>query len=407
MNCEIIFSPFLGDFYIDYSSPFPEWLIRINLAALIFMLEAGFVGGMIFLIHFCFTLPMRRTERARLFLSLLESALQRGQSVEAMILSIAESRDRTVGVRFHLVAAYIESGLGFIEAMDKVPRFMPPQIAAMLHAGAKLGDLKKVLPACQEILRDRPVAVRSAMHYLMVVVVLFSPIFIAVVTLTTKFVIPKFKDVAGGMGVELWPLTTFVFALADSGWLVGLEILLSALLVFVTVVYIGGPGFLRWFQFQSVPFVDWIAWCIPWKRKRLQRTFSAMLAVLLDSGVPEAEVLRLAGDCTANEICRRRSVRAVSALAQGGKLEAAIRAFDDNGGFHWRLRNAAHARGGFLNALRGWHESLDAKAFQQEEATAHVLTTGLVIVNGVFVALIATAMFGVLMAILNGVLSHS
>jgi type II secretory pathway component PulF len=41
--------------------------------------------------------------------------------------------------------------------------------------------------------------------------------------------------------------------------------------------------------------------------KKLQRTFSAMLAVLLDGGVPEAEAVRLAGDCTANEICRRRA----------------------------------------------------------------------------------------------------
>ena len=79
--------------------------------------------------------------------------------------------------------------------------------------------------------------------------------------------------------------------------------------------------------------------------------------------------------------------------------------FDDTGEFHWRLANATHARGGFLNALRGWHESLDAKAFQQEETTAHAVTTGVVILNGVLVALICTAMFGILLAVLNGALT--
>jgi len=58
-----------------------------------------------------------------------------------------------------------------------------------------------------------------------------------------------------------------------------------------------------------------------------------------------------------------------------------------------------------LKALHGWHESLDAKAFQQEEATAHVVTSGLVIMNGLAVGLIVTAMFGLLVAALKATLS--
>ena len=79
----------------------------------------------------------------------------------------------------------------------------------------------------------------------------------------------------------------------------------------------------------------------------------------------------------------------------------AVRAFDDSGEFQWRLTNATHAHGGFLDALRGWHEALDAKAFQQEEAAAHLITTGVVILNGAFVALIAIAMFGILTGVLD------
>jgi hypothetical protein len=356
-------------FLLDFSIAV-IFLVRLFL----FALSLAIFFGLLYAVHLLFSLPLRRAERARLFLDLLEGALQRGQSVEAMILSIAQSCDRTVGVRFHMVAAYVESGLRFGEALGKVPRFLPPQITAMLHAGEKLGDLKKVLPACREILRDRPAAVRSGMHYLIVVVLLFSPAFIFIVMMTMLFVVPKFKDVASGMGAQMWPVTTFVFALVDSGLLLGLEILITLLLLLLTITYVGGPGFVHWFQFNRVPVVDWLAWRVPWKKKRLQRTFSAMLAVLLDGGVPETEAI---------------------------KLDTAVRAFDDSGEFQWRLTNATHAHGGFLDALRGWHEALDAKAFQQEEATAHVLTSGLVVLNGVFVALIATAMFGILMVLLN------
>jgi type II secretory pathway component PulF len=401
MNAGIIFSPLLGEIF--HSDGFRiDVLVKIALGTISFLFWAASTAGTIFLIHFFLTLPMRRAERARLFLDLLEGALKRGQSIEEMILSVAQSRDQSVGVRFHLLAAYIESGLRLVGALEKVPRFLPPQIAAMFRAGEKLGDLKKVLPACREILRDRPAGVRSAVHYMILVVLLFSPVFVFVVFFTTVFVIPKFKDVAAGSGVKLWPETLFIFG--HTGWLIGLELFIFLLLALITLIYVGGPQFVRWFQFQGLPFADWIAWRIPWKQKRLQRTFSAMLAVLLDGGVPEAIAVRLAGDCTANEICRRRSERAAAAIENGIKLDEAIRAFDDSGEFHWRLTNATHARGGFLNALSGWHEALDAKAFQQEEATAHVVTSSIVILNGLLVALIATAMYGILVAMLNRML---
>lgn len=403
MNAEFTFSPMLCQaFDSDSWSSFLVILLKFLVGVLLAVGWVGGIFGSVLLIHFFFTLPMRRAERARLFLELLEGALKRGVTAEEMILSVAQSRDRTVSVRFHLLAVYIESGMAFRAALGKVPRFLPPQVSAMLRVGEKLGDIKKILPACHEILRDHPAGVRSAVHYLILVILFFSPVFVSVVMMSTVFVIPKFRDVAAGMGTKVWPLTQFVFGHAN--WLIGFEITISMLMAVATIIYIGGPQFVRWFQFRGLPFVDWIAWRVPWKHKRLQRTFSAMLAVLLDGGVPEAEAIRLAGDSTANEICRRRAGHIVTALGKGMKIDEAIRMFDDTGEFRWRLMNSTHVHGGFLNALRGWHEALDAKAFQQEEATAHVVTTGLVLLNGALVALIATAMFGMLIMILKGVL---
>ena len=357
------------------------------------------------LLHFLLSLPMRRRDRARFFLDLIETVVNRGQPVEPAILSAAENHDRAIGVRFFLLAAHLEGGARLGEALEKEPRFLPPQVNAMLRAGEKLGDLKKVLPACREVLRVAPDTVRTTMQYMVAILLLFAPIAIWLICLLSIFVIPKYKEVAAGMGTPLWPITIFVFALNDSHILIGFEALVFLALTAGVATYIGGPGFVRWFQFRSVPIVDWITWRLPWKQKKLLRAFSAMLAVLLDGGVPEADAVRLAGESTANEICRRRARRVVAALKNGAKLDDAIRAFDDTGEFHWRLTNATHARGGFLAALRGWHEALDAKAFQQEETTTHAVTSGLVILNGCVVALIATAMFGIMIAILTGMLN--
>jgi type II secretory pathway component PulF len=404
MNTHSIILPFVGSLSgtgVQYSPL--DILPQLAATIACFILLVSTILGCVFLIHFLFTLPMRRAERARLFLDLLEGALDRGQAVEEMILSVAQSRDRTVGIDFHVLAAHIENGLNFTESLQKVPRIFPPQILAILAAGQKLGDLKKVLPAGREILRDRPESVRSAMHYLVLAVLVFSPAFIFVTLYTTTFVIPKFRDVAAAMGVKLWPETVFVFA--HTNWLLALEITVSLLIGLCVLSYIAGPRLTRWLKVGQIPIQDWLAWRISWKRKRLLRTFSAMLSVLLDGGVPEAEAVSLAGACTANEICRRRSQRILVALENGAKLDEAVRRFDDSGEFHWRMSNAAHGRGGFLPALRGWHQALDAKAFQQEEATAHLVTSGVAILNGALVVIIATAMFGILIAVLNHTLA--
>ena len=375
---------------------FTQFLIALFWSA-VFILLPG--GAFSVLMHYLLSLPMRRRDRALFFLDLVETVLQRGQPVEQAILAAAENRDRAIGVRFYMVAAHIEGGARLGEALEKVPRFLPPQITAILRAGEKLGDLKRVLPACREVLRVAPDTVRSTMHYMMAILLLFAPVACWIICLLSVLVIPKFKEVAAGSSAPLWPLTRFVFE--NTFWLVAFEVVVFLALLSVAVIYIGGPGLVRWFQFRSVPIVDWITWRVPWKQKKLQRTFSAMLAVLLDGGVPEAEAVRLAGDSTANEICRRRARRVIAALEKGIKLDDAVRVFDDSGEFHWRLTNATHAHGGFLNALRGWHESLDAKAFQQEEAATHAVASGLVIMNGVVVGLIATAMFGILIAMMR------
>ena len=362
-------------------------------------------GAFSVLLHFLLSLPMRRRDRARFFLDLLETALDRGQPVEHAMVSAADSRDRVMGVQFFLLAAQIENGDRLGEALEHTPGFLPPQVNSILLAGEKLGDLKKVLPAGREIVRAAPDTVRTTMHYMVAILMIFAPIAIFLISVISTFVIPKFRDVAAGMGFRVWPFANFVFALNNAHVLVGFEAILFFVLATGAAVYIGGPGLVRHFRFRSVPIIDWIAWQVPWKQKKLQLTFSAMLAVLLDGGVPEPVAVRLAGDSTANEICRHRSQRVIAALEKGLKLDEAVRSFDDTGEFHWRLTNATHAKNGFLKALQGWHEALEAKAFQQEETATHAVTSGLVILNGVVVGLVATAMFGILVMILKGMLN--
>jgi len=100
--------------------------------------------GIAYAIYVLLTLPLRRNERARMFLNLLELGIKEGQAPEAVIASASASRDRSLGVRFHWLAAHIEEGLRLSEALERVPRLLPPQVCAMLRIGERIDEVQKV-----------------------------------------------------------------------------------------------------------------------------------------------------------------------------------------------------------------------------------------------------------------------
>ena len=148
-----------------------------------------------------------------------------------------------------------------------------------------------------------------------------------------------------------------------------------------------------------------IALLFPWRRKRMQRDFSSILALLLDTGVPESEAVLLAGEATGHgAIIKKRAAAVAEALRQGIKLPEALKAFDDDGELRWRIANAAHNHTGFAKALAGWHETLDAKAFQLEQSAAQIATTVFVLINGVHRRLLCDRHFLVLIRFIGSAL---
>ena len=360
--------------------------------------------AILYVLYFLLTLPMRRAERGRMFLDLLELGLREGRQPEAAILEAAATHDRSLGARFHLLAAHLEQGLRLSQALARVPRLLPLQVQAVIHAGERLGDLAKVLPACRLLLRDSISQVRSALNYYVLVSFTVTPFTIFIPLVLKVKVLPSFKAVFEGMapGLQFPAFTRLVFA-TDS-LVITAQCALLGLVWLATLAYLGGPRLRYWFGLVmpgGEGFLDRLHLLLPWRRKRLQRDFSAMLAVLLEAGVPEAEALTLAGEATANSVIRRRAAKAVNLLQQGTKLPEAVRVLDDSGEWRWRLANGLGRAGGFVRALAGWHDALDAKAFQLEQTAAQVATTLLALFNGLIVAGIVIGMFLLLISLLN------
>jgi type II secretory pathway component PulF len=209
-------------------------------------------GAFAVLLHFLLSLPMRRRDRGLFFLDLIETALDRGQALEVAILSAAEMRDRAMGVGFYLLAAHIENGSRIGEALDKTPGFLHPQVNAILRAGEKMGNIKKVLPACREVLRVPPDSVRTTMHYMVTILLLFAVVASFMIWFVATFVVPRFRDLASGEGVKIWPVSAFV--LGNPFLLIAFEVTMFFSLTALAIIYIGGPGFVRFFKFRGLPF---------------------------------------------------------------------------------------------------------------------------------------------------------
>lgn len=370
-------------------------VLRVVAVASLFGILLGAIAGILYLMHFILSLPLRRAERARFFLDLVETAVKKGQSIEQTMISLANRHDLSMGVRFHLLAAWIEQGLSLADALARVPGFLPPQIVAMLMTGQNSVGLLKVLPACRQMLKDAVSKTHSALNYLVILTLVITPAGVFIYGVLSVFVLPKLNEITLDMMSSRSP--GLIFLSNHYALLMAAQVTMLLAVWLATLLFIGGPRMAAWF-----PMTEDLQYWLPWKRKRMERDFSTLLAVLLDSGVNESVAVTLAADCTCNRIMRRRAAHAVKGLGIGKTLPEAIREMDDAGEFGWRLANAVHGHGGFGRALAGWHESLDAKAFQQEQAAAHGITTAMVLWNGIFVGTIIISVFMTMVSILNG-----
>ena len=349
-----------------------------------------------------------------MFLSLLEVALAKGGSVEQSIIRLAQSREPSLGIRFHLLAAYLEQGLPLMAALDKVPRLLPPTVVAMLRVGWETGDVRRVLPSCRAHLSEASSRVQKAQHYLVTLCTIIFPIQLWFFWMITIVVAPKFKeifkDMLGDSRPELftffdWAITAFP----------ALVLCLGVPVLCGVILYILGPRPVDWLEWLTPNYLRWIArpfhalarfadrgvLLVPWKRRRLQRDFSAMLALLLDAGLTEEKAVVFAAAATANRAIAARAERVVTELQRGVKLPEALRFMDDAGELRWRVANAAHAGGRFGSALAGWHDTLDARAYSQEQAVAHLVTSACVFANGAVIGLFAVGIFRLFVELIN------
>ncbi|MCF7708799.1 MAG: type II secretion system F family protein [Verrucomicrobia bacterium] len=353
------------------------------------------------LIDLCLGIPMRRRQRAQLFIDVLETGIKSERSAESIMRDLIRRDERTMGYDLKMINDMLDEGASFAEALAAVPYFPHPKLNAILRAGYDSGRLKEVFGACRRVVEDDLSRTRGAQSYLMVLVCLYAPFNVILLLSLYTFVVPKYVEIMDSLQISESVWITF---LMEYGYIpITALICLAVLLLGSAFFYIAQSRVWSVFGFRRRPvFADYIAELFPWFRLRGRRDFAAVLAVLLDSGMPEADSIKLAADGVNNKLMGKRAAKAVSDLESGAGLVNALGRLGDKEEFTWRFRAMTAGRPGTMREkMEGWLEMLDAKSFQYEQAGAHILTTAAVLLNGAIVGGVVIAIFQLLVKVIE------
>lgn len=356
------------------------------------------VAGLSVLIYFLSTLPAHRRENARLFLDLLHTGLEEGRSLEHTVTDLARTRDRALGVRFYLVAAHLEEGVPLFDALEKVPAFLPPGITGILRAGGESGKLMEAVQAARRSMPNPVSRASHAIHYAFVLVLTVLPFCGLFLPMWSLVIFPKLNQILSDMEATVHPLTRF--ATQYSWWLSVIYAMLVVGIGSAFIAYLSGPKLFRRSPGRFRKFLERLRFEPLWQRHRLLRDFSLQLALLLEAGLPEAVAVEHAGRGTPSYRFQRDCEGIRAKLVAGIALPEALGELG-RAQFAWRFRNAAHGGRGFVEALRGWHEALEAEATRSEDVAAHLISSAMVIFNGVMVGLMVCAVFIALTNVVN------
>ena len=219
------------------------------------------------------------------------------------------------------ILADVESGRSLGDAFAKHPKVFDKVYLALVKAGEVSGTLDESLrriAAQQEKDAAMMSKIRGAMTYPLIVLA----VIIGVIIFMMSTVVPQVEGLYEDLGEELPPLTAFMVALANFGaqfwWLIVLVLLglVGALLQFRRTKT--GIRFFANFKLN-----------VPLFKGLFQRLYMARFArtaqILLATGVPMLDTLKISGDAVNNVVVQKSIDEAAEKVQAGKALSVALK----------------------------------------------------------------------------------
>lgn len=239
-------------------------------------------------------------------------------------LRVLEKQERNANLKRILaeLATSIEGGSTFSEALAQHPKVFNRLFVNMVKAGELGGVLEVVLKRLAEFSEKAQKIkgkVKAALFYPIAVLI----VAVGIMVLLMTFVVPKFKDVFGGMGITLPGFTVFVLAVSDIiknnilGTLGAMAVVVVLFLLFIKTKF----GRHAWDKVKlKMPPTGQVVTKVSISR------FTRTLGTLVSSGVPILQALTIVKETAGNVIIANAVGKIHESVKEGETITAPLEA---------------------------------------------------------------------------------
>jgi general secretion pathway protein F len=249
--------------------------------------------------------------------TLVASALPLDECIQA---AAEQTRRASTKALLLQVRSKVAEGHTLAHAMGQFPQTFGDMYRAMVTAGEQAGQLGPVLEQLADYTENRQHTAQKLQMALIYPFVLIG-VAIAVVTALMVFVVPEMVGIFAQTKTELPPLTVALIATSD--FLTNYGVLLMVGFVILVVVM---QRLLKNPIYKKVS--DAALLRIPGIRRVLigmdTSRFSSTLSILMASGVPLLDALKIAGAVMNNLVLRASSQEVASKVQEGSSLNRAL-----------------------------------------------------------------------------------
>ncbi len=239
-------------------------------------------------------------------------------------LRVLEKQERNAALKRILaeLATSIEGGSTFSEALAQHPKVFNRLFVNMVKAGELGGVLEVVLKRLAEFSEKAQKIkgkVKAALFYPIAVLI----VAVGIMVLLMTFVVPKFKDVFGGMGITLPGFTVFVLAVSDIiknnilGTMGAMAVVVVMFLLFIKTKF----GRHLWDKVKLImPPTGQVVTKVSISR------FTRTLGTLVSSGVPILQALTIVKETAGNVIIANAVIKVHESVKEGETITAPLEA---------------------------------------------------------------------------------
>ncbi|MCA8988163.1 MAG: type II secretion system F family protein [Planctomycetaceae bacterium] len=291
----------------------------------------------------------------------------------------------------------VESGNTLSEAMARQPKAFDNLYVNMVKAGEAGGALEVILQRLAEF-KEKAQSLKRKVQGAMIYPASVMTVAAGIVGFIMYFIIPKFKEIFLGFGVELPAITMLLINISDM--VVNYCFLIPAIPIAV------------WLSLKIIrknktgAFVtDWLALKIPIMGLILSKSTTARtcrtLGTLIASGVPILEALSISRDTAGNHVFRRAFDHIYAAIREGESMAVPLketRIVDD---MVVNMVDVGEETGALDNMLYKVADVYEEEVEVLVEGLINMLEPLMVVVLGLIVGFIVIALFYPLIQLMN------